>query len=222
MFLPRTFKLYSRPICKMQPNSVYIVGAQCTGKTTLIHALQSAFSRKYPTLQFSSIAEVARDILRDYQFSRDDITNNPQKALKLQQLILVAQYNKESESPTDYLLCDRSGVDPIVYAIKYGTPHAQVILERSPEWHHLRDRMRMALVILCQPHREWLVDDGTRLMAKTWEEWESVHLTFMQVLDTNGITFQMIPDEMIDLDERVDFVLDLWDSRARQDQSTSV
>jgi nicotinamide riboside kinase len=206
----------------MQPKSVYIVGAQCTGKTTLLHALQSAFSRKYPTLQFSSITEVARDILRDYQFSRDDITNDPQRALKLQQLILVAQCNKESESPTDYLLCDRSGVDPIVYAIKYGTPYAQIILESSPEWHYLRDQMKKALVILCQPHREWLVDDGTRLMAKTWEEWESVHLTFMQVLDANEITFHMIPKEVIDLDERVDFVLDLWDSRIREDQSTSV
>ncbi|KAL4885686.1 AAA domain-containing protein [Aspergillus karnatakaensis] len=196
----------------MQRLSLYIVGAQCTGKTTLIQALQRAFFLKYPSLHMRVITEVARNVLQDYQFSRDDLTDNPERALELQQLILVAQYKEESKSSTDSLLCDRSGVDPIVYAIKYGPPQARQLLESASHWHYLRDRMRTSLVILCQPHQEWLADDGTRLMAKSWEEWESVHHIFVQVLETSGIGFWIIPEELLDLEARVDFVLRLWNN----------
>ncbi|GMF81797.1 unnamed protein product [Aspergillus oryzae] len=194
----------------MPPVSLYLVGAQCTGKTTLLHALQDAFSHKYPTLHLRSITEVARQVLQDHNFSRNDITNSPERALQLQQLILVAQCKEESTRPTNPVLCDRSGVDPIVYAIRYGPPQAQAILESSPQWYYLRDRMRQSLVILCPPHPEWLVDDGTRLMASSWTEWENVHLTFLKVLEANGIVFHMIPNELLDLEKRVEFVLRLW------------
>ncbi|KAL3462794.1 AAA domain-containing protein [Aspergillus heterothallicus] len=206
----------------MQPKSVYIIGAQCTGKTTLHHALHGDFSRKYPDLQLRTVSEVARQVLREHKYSRDDLLNDPERALELQRLILVAQWKEETDtgSPTDFLLCDRSGVDPIVYAVKYGPPQAQIILEGSSHWRYLRDRMKESLVILCPPHQEWLVDDGTRLMARSPEEWESVHFIFIQILETNGIAFQVIPKELLDLEARVDFVSRLWQSSILEDQST--
>lgn len=197
-----------------RPTSVYIVGAQCTGKTTLVHALQVALSRKYPSLYLRSITEVARKILQEHQFTRDDITDNSERALELQQLILTAQCKEESKDPFDPVLCDRSGVDPIVYAVKYGPPQAQEILESSYYWKYLRDRMRKALVVLCPPQEDWLVDDGTRLMARDTAEWEDMHRIFVQVLETNGIVFQTIPRELQDLEDRVGVVMRLWDSLA--------
>ncbi|KAL2827982.1 AAA domain-containing protein [Aspergillus cavernicola] len=197
----------------MQASSLYIIGAQCTGKTTLVNALQDALSQRYPSLLFRPITEVAREVLRQHQFTRDDITDSPDRALELQRLILAAQFEEENKESTTPVLCDRSGVDPIVYAVKYGPRHAQQMLEDSPQWHFLRGRIRKSLVIICPPHRGWYKDDGTRLMAKSWAEWEDVHITFVQVLETNGIAYQVMPQELLDLQDRVDFVLHLWNSR---------
>ncbi|KAI9367232.1 AAA domain-containing protein [Aspergillus egyptiacus] len=205
----------------MQPASLYIVGAQCTGKTTLVRALHGAFSRSYPSLDLRPVTEVARRVLQQHQFTRDDLTNNPQRALELQRLILVAQAAEEGQSPHDPVLCDRSGVDPIVYAVQYGPPRAQEKLESLSHWHCLRDRMRRSLVILCPPHPEWLVDDGTRYMAKTGAEWEELHRTFIQVLEANRIPFHAIPRELVDLEERVDHVLHLWSGYGAWEPSTS-
>ncbi|KAL4970491.1 ATP/GTP-binding protein [Aspergillus stella-maris] len=205
----------------MQPISLYIIGAQCTGKTTLVRVLQEAISKQHPSLHLKTISEVARHVLQKHQFTRDDIAYNPPRALELQQLILAAQYAEEnSPSPTDVVLSDRSGVDPIVYAINYGPPQSRDLLEDSSEWHYLRDRMRKALVILCPPQQEWLKDDGTRLMSSTMAEWEHTHSTFIQVLEENEIPFQAIPRELTGLGERVEFVLrtctGLWEENSLQ------
>ncbi|KAL4932418.1 ATP/GTP-binding protein [Aspergillus undulatus] len=194
----------------MQSPSVYIIGAQCTGKTTLFHVLQDVFSREHPSLNLRVISEVARNVLKKHHFSRDDIANNPHRSLELQQLILGAQYDEENKNPTEPVLSDRSGADPIVYGIKYGTVDAREILESSPQWECLRDRMREALVILCPPVADWLKDDGVRLMARTWTEWEDTHIAFLEVLEANGIPFHVIPPEVLDLGERVQFILRLW------------
>ncbi|KAL4799012.1 AAA domain-containing protein [Aspergillus venezuelensis] len=198
----------------MQPVSLYIIGAQCTGKTTLVRALQEAISKQHPSLYLRIVSEVARTVLQEHNFTRDDIANSPHRALQLQELILAAQFTEENKSPiTDVTLSDRSGVDPIVYAINYGPPQSRALLENSLHWKYLRGRMRKALVILCPPRQEWLKDDGTRLMA-TPSEWEQTHSTFIQVLEENEIPFQVIPRELEDLEARVKFVLWLWSELA--------
>lgn len=197
----------------MQPaRFLYIIGAQCTGKTTLVKALSDALPQRHPSLPPHPITEVARKVLCEFGFTRDDITSDPSRALQLQELILKAQFEEESKVTTNAtVLCDRSGADPIVYAVKYGPPHAQEMLEKCREWQVLRDRMRDSLVILCPPHREWLTDDGVRLMACSWTEWEDLHLVFLHVLKTNTISFYVIHEELMELQDRVGFVLDLWD-----------
>ncbi|KAH1809374.1 hypothetical protein KXX35_007481, partial [Aspergillus fumigatus] len=175
-------------------------------------ALSDALPQRHPSLPPHPITEVARKVLCEFGFTRDDITSDPSRALQLQELILKAQFEEESKVTTNAtVLCDRSGADPIVYAVKYGPPHAQEMLEKCREWQVLRDRMRESLVILCPPHREWLTDDGVRLMACSWTEWEDLHLVFLHVLKTNTISFYVIPEELMELQDRVGFVLDLWD-----------
>jgi nicotinamide riboside kinase len=201
----------------MQPaRFLYIIGAQCTGKTTLAKALLDALSQKKPSLSPRPITEVARKVLCEFGFTRDDITSDPSRALELQELILKAQFEEETKVTTNAtVVCDRSGADPIVYAVKYGPPHAQEMLEKRPEWQVLRHRMRDSLVILCPPHREWLTDDGVRLMAGSWTEWADLHLVFLHVLKTNTISFHVIPEELMELQDRVGFVLDLWNELQR-------
>lgn len=190
--------------------SIYLIGAQCTGKTTLLEALTKAIKSRYHSVSFSTVTEIARDVLRQHQFTREDITSSSDRALQLQQLILDAQFEKESRLGHSTILSDRSGVDPIVYGVQYGPPHARLLLEKSLKWQFLRDRMKKSLVVVCPPHKEWSTDDGTRLMADSWEEWHNVHLTFVEILHDNDIPFYVIPMDVVDRDERVEFVLDLW------------
>ncbi|KAF3941905.1 hypothetical protein ABW19_dt0203725 [Dactylella cylindrospora] len=187
------------------PHSIYIVGAQCTGKTTLAGALLS----KINGTPVNMIKEVARSVLRDYQFDRDDITNSPEKALELQRLILRAQHDAEVAN-IEMLISDRSGIDPIVYAAKYGPSGGADMLLASGEWQVLRTRMTGAVVILCPPRKEWLQDDGVRLMANDWQEWLEVHQLFEKLLERCGISYVTIPEELSELPDRVGFVLQRW------------
>jgi hypothetical protein len=70
--------------------------------------------------------------------------------------------------------------------------------------------MQKSLVFVCPQHKEWSTDDGTRLTANSWEEWYSVHLTFARILQENNIPFYVIPMELVDLEDRVDYVMNMW------------
>ncbi|KAB8228849.1 uncharacterized protein BDW43DRAFT_289906 [Aspergillus alliaceus] len=108
------------------------------------------------------------------------------------------------------VLSDRSGIDPIIYATIYGPPHGRESLESTRQWQILRSRMMNSLVILCPPHQEWLTDDGTRLVASSWKDWQETHTTFCQVLAENSIPFVALPDHLLELQDRVDFVFREW------------
>ncbi|KAE8383143.1 AAA domain-containing protein [Aspergillus bertholletiae] len=190
--------------------SIYIVGAQCTGKTTLVNGLHSALQAEGFNLH--RITEVARTVLHAHKYTRDDIAGNPHSALKLQHLILSAQFEAENEDACVPVLCDRSGIDPIAYAVKYGPRNGRESLEQSEQWQTLKYRMFDSLVVLCPPHQGWLTDDGTRLIASSWQEWHDMHLTFCQILQENQIPFSMLPDDLELLEDRVEFVLQLWRS----------
>ncbi|KAI9925948.1 hypothetical protein MW887_005754 [Aspergillus wentii] len=191
--------------------SIYIIGAQCTGKTTLIHGLIEFFSERYDSLPFHVVTEVARKVLHQHDFSREDISSNPERALQLQKLILTAQYEEEVSRPGTALLSDRSGVDPIVYGLQYGPSDAQKTLLDSPQLRYLRERMNQSLVILCPPHLEWLIDDGTRLMSKDPQEWHNTHRAFIDVLEATNINYHVIPGNLVKLEDRVNFVVRHWE-----------
>jgi nicotinamide riboside kinase len=207
----------------MDPNNqyrnIYIIGPQSTGKTTLVNALEKAFASGDGLPDSSNftrpaiIREVARTVLKTYNFTRDDITNSPTRALKLQELILKAQLKAEetalSENPLkSWFISDRSGLDPIVYAKLFvGEDAAQQMLS-SDNWKALEERMKDGLVILCEADCAWLVDDGTRLMPKDVEDWLRVNSAFHEVLETLAIDKILMPKSILDLQQRVQVVLD--------------
>jgi uridine kinase len=105
------------------PKNIYIIGAQCTGKTTLVKELQAYFAQSVNCHAYSSpsiITEVARKVLKEYEFNRNDITNSVERCFALQEHILQAQYEAElsmsQEQPNKWYISDRSGVDPVAYA----------------------------------------------------------------------------------------------------------
>lgn len=197
--------------------SIYIVGAQCTGKTTLVGALQEFFAAEKSSILVENamtpplvFTEVARTVLRQHNFTADDIISSPSKSLRLQQLILEAQDQAERAAGDGWFISDRSGMDPIVYTLRYvGEAAAQGLIE-SEAWLRLKERMKHSLIVVCEAGVDWLIDDGVRLMPQDREDWMKFHDIFCQTLDAFGLKYITIPCGLSDLDKRVDFVLRHW------------
>lgn len=194
---------------------IYIVGAQNTGKTTLVDALSTAFAANPSEAQPNIIKEVARTVLRKHHFTAEDIRTSPSRALQLQELILKAQFEAENEvlKHGGWFISDRSGVDPIVYARKYVSEEAALVLRESKEWVELKERMKRSVVIVCQAGADWLMDDGVRLMPENREAWVKFDELFCSYLDDWGFTYEVVPCTMVDIAERVAFVLQKWRDR---------
>jgi nicotinamide riboside kinase len=208
--------------------SIYVVGAPCSGKTTLITALKS--HRQLQGARF--ITEVARTVLHDQQFQTSDIRALPAASLELQRAILEAQLqaemsssgqsesgslnapqvalNPRAESTT--IVSDRSGIDPIVFAAMYGPPGGVRSLLESGSWHYLRSQLQTSLVVLCEPVEEWLRGDGVRLMPEGKDEkgWSQLHMLFCEMLEREKVKYTILPEHIRSTSDRVDFVLRAW------------
>jgi nicotinamide riboside kinase len=198
--------------------TVYIIGAQCTGKTTLVDQLekdvndQDSSSLEKQQYKPVIIREVARRVLRERGFSRHDISNSPARAGRLQELILEAQWKIEtslceSVDSQSYYMSDRSGLDPIVYARVFAEKDTAYNMLASKEWQELEGRMRAGIVVLCEAGCSWLQDDGTRLMPDGLESWMRIDVAFRDLLDTCKIDYVVCPKDVTDLLDRVQFVL---------------
>ncbi|CZT20855.1 uncharacterized protein RCC_06715 [Ramularia collo-cygni] len=195
------------------PRSIYLVGAPCTGKTTILNALRQQYTANHTSCDFAQpayIIEVARRLLGDLQIDREDIGNSPAKCLKLQEAILQAQYRAELASPQDassWYISDRSGLDPIVFTQLYVGSAAADKLLASPTWEALELNMKQGLVFLCESGCSWLTDDGVRLMPRDMNEWLRFDQTFEQLLEARGIHYVRIPAIISDVKERVGLVI---------------
>jgi nicotinamide riboside kinase len=193
--------------------NIYIIGAQSTGKSTLVNALEDWFEEsghQDSTQRPLIIREVAREVLKKYNFKREDIATLPIRALQLQQHILAAQYDAETTAcPTGastWYICDRSGLDPIVYTKYFVGEHAAAEMLASKFWRELENRMKEGVVILCEAGCEWLRDDGVRLMPKDEEEWMHIDAVFRDLLRIRGIRFSTMSKGTTNLEERVEHV----------------
>ena len=195
------------------PKNIFVIGAQCTGKTTLVDALEEYFSQpEKSSSRLSIIREVARDVLKRYNFTRDDITSSPERALQLQNYILEAQFEAETavsiDPSADWYISDRSGIDPIVYAHIFVGEEAAKQLLASATWKKLEEHMKAGLVVLCEAGFSWLIDDGTRLMPKDIEDWKRLDAAFRNLLTTREIDYIVIPRDKTDVLDRVAVVVD--------------
>jgi nicotinamide riboside kinase len=193
--------------------SIYIIGAQCTGKTTLVNALENRFKGTTAVNKDRCplvIREVARKVLEEKRFNRIDITTSPERAFELQQHILAAQYDAETTacltSPVTWYLCDRSGLDPIAYTKCFVGEDAAAEMLSSEIWQELESRMKKGIVILCEAGCRWLTDDGVRLMPKDVEDWMRVDVAFRDLLKTRGIRFSILSKDVEKLEDRIDCV----------------
>jgi nicotinamide riboside kinase len=196
----------------MSRRNIYIIGAQSTGKSTLVNALKSSYALENvgDVGQPHIIREIARTVLKAKSFTREDITNSPSRAFELQRHILDAQREAEASASNDasysWYICDRSGLDPIVYAQLFVGKDAADVMMTSEAWRELKCKMRAGIVMLCEAGCSWLIDDGIRLMPDDVDAWMRVDAAFRALLAAQGISYTVVSKEMISLQERVNVV----------------
>ncbi|KAL7899408.1 AAA domain-containing protein [Trichoderma sp. TUCIM 5745] len=202
----------SSTLQSLAPKNIYIIGAQCTGKTSLVNALENALRESLSATPPAVVKEVARSVLKIHGFTAKDITSDPGRCLQLQTLILEAQFNAEREALAkhDWIISDRSGMDPIIYASRHIGNEAVNAMVSSDYWRELRDRMSQSLVFVCETVEAWLVSDGVRLMPRDLQDWTEYDEEFCRMLDSAGIHYQMIPRSMQNLEDRVAYVWSEW------------
>lgn len=119
------------------------MGAQCTGKTTLVNRLAQHFHDNPPPAGPPAIIkEVARTVLVKHNFTANDITSSQERCLLLQRLILEAQAKAEREvlqGEASWFISDRSGVDPMAYAAQHGGEGWEAV-KSFPSSFHLEPR----------------------------------------------------------------------------------
>jgi predicted ATPase len=195
--------------------SVYITGAQCTGKSTLVRELKVAFHGISQQLEIDEpalISEVARTVLAEHPIATEDIRASPSRSLELQTLILDAQVAVERNAlcQSSWFISDRSGIDPIVYARRYTGQESSAMMMESAAWLESRSRMEQSLIVVCEAGVDWLEDDGVRLMPQSLDDWMEFHHLFCSILNEAGLYFFVIPRGMKSITERVQLVLSKW------------
>jgi len=184
----------------------------------LIEALADRFQGKVPVIK-----EVARHVMQEKGYTREDVDSpNRERRFSLQRDIFTAQIEMENsllESEwTSSFLSDRSAIDPIVYLTHFAGPDESLRITSTTEWKIIRGRYADAqkfLVVLLSPVPEFLVDDNTRYMAKSLEDWHSLTNSFRGFLDAQRIPFIEIGEDCVDLKERVTLVLNQLASQER-------
>lgn len=206
-----------KPRPSSKPTNIYIVGAQSTGKTTLVKALQKHLDHhencKWEGEQISPpkvIIEVARGVLQKYDLTAEDITSSQTRSIELQRRILEAQLQAEAECGDAWFISDRSGFDPIIYALRYVGIDAARDLMASKAFIELKERLQNSLVIICEAGADWLIDDGVRLMPTSKDDWVAFHSLFCTSLEAAGVKYFVLPYSMTGSTERVDFVIGKW------------
>ena len=195
--------------------NIYIIGAQSTGKTTLVSALADHFAQPSPSPNEPSpqprvLKETARGVLKRHAFTAHDIVTSKTKAIELQRLILEAQCEAETALADRWYISDRSGLDALAYARRYGGVQQEKQLREGSAWQDVEKRMRDGLIVVCEAGCDWLTDDGVRLMPVDKKDWMQMHHLFCQLLDEIDMKYIVLPSNIRSIEKRVDFVMEKW------------
>ena len=138
--------------------------------------------------------------METHGYTRKDVGS-----LEMQQAIMDAHLKEEQKGwSCPVQLCDRSAIDPIVYAVLTSPDENEAqrrseILMSSPDFKNALPIYRRSSFILLAPIADWLEDDGTRLLEHQARCFE----IFKQILVELGIPFLEIGVQMRFLEERV-------------------
>jgi len=168
---------------------------QSTGKTTLCDAL----AKELNLTEAEVVKEVARRVMATQGWTRNDVGS-----IEMQQAIIEAHLKEEERKSCPILICDRSAIDAIAYAIMTSPTEAEAqrrqdLLVGLQGFESALQKYRDSIFVLLAPVPEWLEDDGIRSIENQSECFDIFH----SLLEKLGIHFRVIGPEIKSLDERV-------------------
>ncbi|KAL7754707.1 hypothetical protein ACKLNR_015377 [Fusarium oxysporum f. sp. zingiberi] len=173
------------------PN-IYIIGPQSTGKTTLVNKLQGDLGHWLADTSIDGpqiIAEVARTVLAKHKYSAEDIQTLTSRCFELQQLILEVQASSEKEAlrTSSWVISDRSGFDPLVYAKRYAAPDTVTQLKEIPAWKEVKARMESSLIVR--------------------QRVDAAFSRRLRNVDEVGLQYFVVPRTVLDISERPELIM---------------
>lgn len=195
-------------------SSIHIIisGASSVGKTTLVHRCLKSFheDRKFKTIPFKQIDEVARTVLKRMNITGKDLTkyidqNNVNRFSQIQEQIITEQVKAFDQQKDENYLSDRSGFDALAYIDCYfpDTRNAQTIFQSSI-FKQLIDQCRTGFIFLIQPQEDLQAQHDQMRMVPSYEEQIRYTDSLKKWFKRAELSYFVITD--LDLNKRVDFI----------------
>lgn len=170
-------------IADTNPFKIALVGASCSGKTTLFENCRKYYADRN---DFLFVEESARPYIKE-QWAKDPNTNiftlDFQKTI--QDRTLENEKNAHSKSPS-VIICDSTVIDQVVYTKVSGEKMgAEELFNRIVRW-----LPSYNIFLMCDPNEVPYVTDGERTM--TPQQRMMLHDTFNELLQEKNIPFLMI------------------------------
>jgi len=158
---------------------IYIVGAQSTGKTTLLNYIADRYN-------INRITEVARQVLAKYGNNLREIRSNMDKCKSFQRDILEEQIEKErlTEEP---FICDR-GLDILAYFCHHNLDTYEILNKDYTKEYIESYKNKNVVVLFIRPEEELVKDDGIRGDLTT-ETIYRIDGMIKYILESNNINY---------------------------------
>ena len=227
------------PTTRLHGPDIYLVGVPGPAKTALAKDLDTYFLKRAESGDDTAIPWYPPDLISGAAGKiLGEQKNRMARALPIepyivraiQNSILWAQHSVEREAllmgGLSWLVCDGSGVEPIVYLERYApdeTPGARGLAD-TEVWLELRDRMRESLVVVTEElvgspeaarwRSEALGTDEDRSglsgLAEDLKDLAGFHGAVREFLERQGIGFVVFPAELKESRDAVKWVVETW------------
>ena len=205
----------------MKPINIFIIEAHSTGKITLRNALLKGIHHdKNKGIALQDIeqpmttTEAAEIIMERMGLMANEVFSSKETCERIQNEILEEQAAYERKIPDDaWINSDRSGLDPIIYALVHVDASAAARMESTEAWDECKASMEKGLMVVCEPVKEWLETNKFRTWLEGMTQWDYarlLHGTFVDRLEVLGISYVLIPASMRDMKQRIERVLGEW------------
>lgn len=170
---------------------IYLVGAQSTGKTTLLNYISERYS-------INTVTEVTREVLAKYGYNLNEIRSDIGKVERFQRDIMEEQIEREKLTEEPFI-SDR-GFDFLSYSGMYTLSTKEFLNKEYTKKYLESYKDEDSVVIFVRPVKSIIKDDGIR-GDLTWENILQIDAMIKYILESNDIDYITLKSKY--LNERI-------------------
>lgn len=167
---------------------IALVGASCTGKTSLFDTYRQQYAGQSPRVTF--VSEAAREYFQTHSLP-DRFTQEVQRDI---QLLMLKNEEAAPKENCDIILCDSSTIDPAIYTLAFGDSEgAEALISQINFWLPTYTKF-----LLLNPADVPFENDEVRNESE--KDRENIHQTFIKLFTEKNIPYEVLSGS---LEERV-------------------